>query len=95
MIDPKFIRRAKRVSRINIINALLQEYYDETLEIAKSNPKTFGDNSLLAEEDPRTLATQYVKDYRKALMLRDKDSLEMLYALYIQDREEYDASDFQ
>ena len=82
--------RIRQVSRTKMINALLKEYYEETLEQAQTNPKSFGGNSDVAEEDPNALAKLYAKDYRKALMSRQRESLEILYANYIKDAEEID-----
>lgn len=81
----KILNEAKRASNSTIINTLLREYYDETLEQAQCNPKSFGENKSLAEEDPKTLAKQYTKDYRQALMQRDRESLENLYANHLND----------
>ena len=84
----KLLREAKLASNTTIINTLLRAYYSETLEEAHSNPKSFGENVHLAEEDPKTLAKQYAKDYRHALMQRDRESLENLYAHHLQDHDE-------
>lgn len=84
------MQRIRRVSRTKMINALLKEYYEETLEQAQTNPNSFGDKSDVAEEEPTVLAKLYAKDYRKALMSRPRESLEILYANFVKDAEEID-----
>lgn len=84
----KIRAQVKRTSKTNIINALIKDYYEETLEQAQTNPKSFGDNTSIAEEDPKILAKQYTKDFRQALNLRDREALELLYANLLKEHEE-------
>ena len=72
------LRKAKVASNAVIINELLKDYFNETLEQANRYPKLFGDNKTLAEEDPKTLAKQYTKDY-PSTFIKFKKSIFHIY----------------
>lgn len=86
--DSRIVRRVKKEPRARIISTLLKEYYDETLEEAQSNPRSFGDDSPSAEEDPRALARHYTENFRDALNQKERKYLEYLFANHIKDHEE-------
>lgn len=88
--DDQFMRRIRQVSRTKMINALLKDYYEETYELAQTNPKCFGNSETIATKDPKSFAKSYAKDYRQVLMSRERDYLEILYANFVRDNEEID-----
>jgi len=83
----KFKKKARAASKTAIINSLLKEYYETTLEEAHQQPKCFGEDSSFAEEDPKGMANQYTADYREALLTKDRTALEYLYLHFLEDHE--------
>ena len=83
----KFKKKAKATSKTAIINSLLKEYFETTLEEARLQPKHFGNDSSFAEEDPKGMANQYTADYREALLNKDRTALEYLYIHLLEDHE--------
>lgn len=82
------IRTVRKTPKTKMINALMKQYFDEILEQARQNPKSFGSNSTMAEDDPRGLARQYTQQFRSALLVRGREPLEMLYAHQVKDNNE-------
>ena len=85
--EAKFRKKAKAATKAAMINRLIKEYYETTLEEARRQPKHFGEDSSLAEEDPRSMATKYTADYRDALTKKDRVTLEYLFLHLLQDEE--------
>lgn len=83
----KYRKKAKAASKTAIINSLLKEYYDTALEEARRQPKHFGEEASLAEEDPKGVANQYTADYRAALLVKDRTALEYLYIHFLEDHD--------
>ena len=87
MFSERYRKKASRTSKTVMIEILLKEYYDSTLEEARLQPKHFGTDSCLAEEDPKGMASQYADTYRDALGQKDRITLEYLYMNYLEDHE--------
>jgi hypothetical protein len=85
------LQQVKRATKTKIINTLLKEYYEDCIDEAQRNPKSFGENSETAEDDPGALARLYAEQYKSVLTKKGKDHLEILYAHHIKDRKEIES----
>ena len=73
------------MTKQELINRLLADYFKELYDLAKSNPEVFGDDKW-ASENPKDFAIKQSENYKDALTKKKVAELRVLYREHIQDQ---------
>jgi len=78
----------KTINKIEAMQRLLKDYFEDVLELAESDPRAFGEQSDWAASDPKAFAAHQTHSYRKILQSKKTDELFKMYGEYLEDKRE-------